>query len=139
MLLVPLLSTMLELAPALRPWSASPPDCMENWSMASMGMRPPATEAMPPWLEATMPSHGSTLSAPSTWKLMLAVREPLTELVIELAPGVKRTICVKLRPFMGISCTDLESMTATRAGGGFGVGLNAVGGDIDDCALGADG
>ena len=32
---------------------------------------------------------GSTLSAPSTWKLMLAVREPLTEFVSALAPGAK--------------------------------------------------
>src|SRR5437588_12886314 len=114
MLLVPLLSTMLELAPALRPWSASPPDCMENWSMASMGIRPPATEAMPPWLEATMPSHGSTLSAPSTWKLMLAVREPLTELVMELVPGVNRTICEKLRPFLGIYLLAMALMTKHR-------------------------
>ena len=41
--------TMLALAPALRPWSASPPDCMENWSIASMGISRRRLRYRPGW------------------------------------------------------------------------------------------
>ena len=65
--------------PALRPVSACPPDCTENWSIASMGSSVPAMPETPPWFTAAVFWNASLLSAPSIWKLLPRVRTPFTE------------------------------------------------------------
>jgi len=107
------------LVPLLTPcWIA--PDCglgrftarlMENWSMLRWDERLDGGDAA--LLEQPMPSHGST------YRHRLLEVDAMRARAVDgvgdrLAPGEADHHDVKLRPLWH-SCTDLESMTATRA------------------------